>query len=440
MTDDAKKQPVKKSGRSSHRVAATALVIAGTLAAFLAVAAIWVNRQVLDTDNWTDTSSELLEDPAVRGAVSGFLVDQLYANVDVAAEIRQALPPRAQPLAAPAAGAVRNLAEQVTDAMLQRPRVQALWEQANRTAHETFLKIVEGGGPTVSTEGGVVTLDLRSLLEQLEARTGVGGRAAAKLPADAAQVTILRSDQLSFAQDVANALRPLAIGLVVLALAFYGGAVALARDRRRETLRAAGFGFIFAGALALVVKSVAGDAVVSSLASTEAAEPTVEAVWRIGTSLLVEAATATIIYGVAIVAGAWLAGHTRAAVASRRALAPYLRDPAYAWGGTAALVLLLIAWAPTPAFRHLVPTLVLIGLIALGVEALRRQTAREFPTAVRPELGEAVRNAFDRLRGGAKPQRADSTSQLERLADLHDRGVLTDAEFADQKSALLAVR
>ena len=36
-----------------------------------------------------------------------------------------------------------------------------------------------------------------------------------------------------------------------------------------------------------------------------------------------------------------------------------------------------------------------------------------------------------------RPQAADSTSQLERLAALHDRGVLTDAEFADQKSALL---
>ncbi len=164
MADEPTKQPVKKSKRSSHRIAATLLVFAGTLAAFLAVAAIWVNRQVMDTENWTQTSSELLQDDAVRATVSGYLVDQLYANVDVAAEIRNALPPRAQPLAAPAAGAVRGLAERATNELLQRPRVQALWEGANRTAHEQFIKIVEGGGPVVSTESGVVSLDLRALL------------------------------------------------------------------------------------------------------------------------------------------------------------------------------------------------------------------------------------------------------------------------------------
>src|SRR5689334_19831683 len=95
---------------SSHRVAATVLVVLGTVAAFLAVVALWVNRQVLDTDNWTNTSSQLLEDNAIRAAVSGYLVDQLYSNVDVAGEIQAALPPRAQPLAAPAAGALRDLA------------------------------------------------------------------------------------------------------------------------------------------------------------------------------------------------------------------------------------------------------------------------------------------------------------------------------------------
>src|SRR3954452_20819855 len=143
-------------GTSSHRVAATALVVAGTLCAFLAIAAIWVNRQALDTENWTDASSQMLENKAIRTALSGFLVDQLYANVDVAGEIRSALPPRAQPLAAPAAGAVRDLAERASNELLQRPRVQALWEDANRTAHGVFLKIVEGGGSNVSTDNGVV--------------------------------------------------------------------------------------------------------------------------------------------------------------------------------------------------------------------------------------------------------------------------------------------
>src|SRR3954454_5709458 len=152
--------PAQTSKRKTHRVGASVLVALGTLAAFLAVVALWVNRQVMDTDNWTDASSQMLQDKAIRTALSGYMVDQLYANVDVAAEIRTALPPRAQPLAGPAAGAVRSLAERGADELLQRPRVQGLWEQSNRAAHATFLKIVKGGGEGVSTDNGVVKLDL----------------------------------------------------------------------------------------------------------------------------------------------------------------------------------------------------------------------------------------------------------------------------------------
>jgi hypothetical protein len=446
-----------KSSRPSHRVSAAVLVVLGTLAAFLAVTALWINRQVLDTDNWTDASSQMLEDDAIRTALSGYMVDQLYANVDVAGQIRGALPPRAQPLAGPAAGALRNLVERGADELLQRPRVQARWEQANRNAHATFLKIVEGGGDVVSTNNGVVKLDLGELLQELDARTGVGGRLAGKVPPDAAELTIMKSDQLSFAQDVARILRPLAIVLLALTLVLYGSAIAVARGRRRETLRAVGFGLIIAGALALLVRSLGQDPVVNAVASTEAARPAAESVWRIGTSLLVEAATAAIAYGVVIVIGAWLAGPTRAAVASRRTLAPYLADPAYAWSGAATIVLLVVLWGPTPATRHFVTMLLLAGLFALGVEALRRQTAREFPTAVRPELGPALRGAYGRARtamprhaeprsNGAPPAAGgngaavgDPLTTLERLADLHDRGALTDDEFAERKSELLAV-
>ena len=127
------------------------LIVVASLLAFLATFGLWANRQVLDTENWTETSSELLEDKAIRCQISIFLVDQLYANVDVEDRVRSALPPRAEPLAGPAAGALRNLAERGATELLTRPRAQELWEQANRRAHGRFLQVVEGGGEVVST-------------------------------------------------------------------------------------------------------------------------------------------------------------------------------------------------------------------------------------------------------------------------------------------------
>ena len=116
-------------------------------------------------------------------------------------------------------------------------------------------------------------------------------------------------------------------------------------------------GFLLVGAAALVARSLAGDAVVDALATTETTRPAAEAAWSISTSLLVEAATAAIAYGVVIAGAAWLAGPTRWAVAARRGLAPYLRDPRYAYGTLTVIVLVLLAWAPTPALRRVIPAL-----------------------------------------------------------------------------------
>src|SRR5918994_6087517 len=150
--------PPADPGRGRRRVA-IALIVVASLLAFLAIFAIWANRQLLDTDNWTDTSSKLLENDDIRGQISTFLVDQLYANVDVQQDLEQVFAQvlnsdRAALLAGPAAGGLRGLAEDGVNRLLQRPVPQRLWEQANRRAQRRFLQIVEGGGDVVGTSGG----------------------------------------------------------------------------------------------------------------------------------------------------------------------------------------------------------------------------------------------------------------------------------------------
>lgn len=391
--------PAPTSPSQGRRRTALALVFVASLLAFFALPAIWLDRQALNTDNWTETSSELLENEAIRAQVANYLVDQVYANVDVQGEIAKALPPRAEPLAGLAAGGLQQVADDGVRNLLGRPIPQQAWEAANRRAHELLMKVLDGGGDVVGTSGGEVTLDLKALLTQTANRFGVGGRIADKLPPDAGQIVILKSDQLATAQDGARALETAAVVLLVLSLALFALAVFLAQGWRREALRACGFGLLAAGALALVARSVAGGYVVDSLATTESVRPAIEATWTIGTSLLVQAATATVFYGVVIVLAAWLAGPTRLATAIRRLKAPFLREPRYAWGGLAAIVLLLIAWGPTPATRSLVPMLFLIALLAIGVEALRRQTAREFPDVTIDDTWDTVRGWWTGLRG-----------------------------------------
>ena len=85
---------------------------------------------------------------------------------------------------------------------------------------------------------------------------------AAKLPADAGTLTILRSDQISTAQDIAKLIRTLPVVLTLLVIVLYALAIWLAGPRRREALRSVGIGFVVAGAVAVTVIVVVAVAVV----------------------------------------------------------------------------------------------------------------------------------------------------------------------------------
>jgi hypothetical protein len=371
--------------RRSRRLAATVLVVLASLLAFVAVLAIWTDRQILNTANWTESSTRVLATPVVRDRVADRLVEQLYADVDVPAELRAVLPERLAPLAEPAAGALRGFAGDKARDVLASPRAQAAWARASRAAQVGLIRAMEGGGPAVATTGGTVVLDLHELLTQLEASAGVGGRLAGRLPPDGAKITLVRSDQLETVQDTFKLLDALPVIAVVGSLALFGAALLVAPWRRRETVLGYGWGLVAAGAAALATASLLGGAVVDAVATTDAGEPAVREVWDIVTELLDEAATATIGYGAFLVLGAWLAGPSSWARAIRSAAAPYLREPAIAYGAFAVLAAIVVLWwSPTPATRNPLTAILLVLLSAGGLEGLRRRTRREFPDEPRP--------------------------------------------------------
>jgi hypothetical protein len=371
--------PPKKAHtrRSGHPRWALGLVILGTILTFAAIFSIWVNRQALNTDNWVDTSTRLVRNEEVRSQLSDYLANQLFANVDVAGELREALPPRLAPLATAAAGGLQQLAPQVAERLFATPRFQALWEAANRKAHESLLRVLNGGSSTVSTENGEVKLQLGSVLAEIGEGSGVGEALVSKLPPDAGEITIVKSDELSLAQEVAKLLRKLPIVLTLAALLCFALAVYLS-PRRRETLRSVGFAFVIAGLLSLGLRGFAGTYVVSGLSKTTSVEPAVEAIWSIGTSMLVTIATSAIVFGLLVALAAFLAGPTRIATTIRRYVAPYAqRSPAGLWGAALLIFLALIAWAPVSAFHKPLGVLVFALLFATGTELYRRQLLDE---------------------------------------------------------------
>ena len=441
------------------------LVVLGSVFAFLSVFAIWTERQALNTDDWVQTSDRLIADPTIRAAVGDYLVDQLYANVDVEQELEEILPGDTKDLAGPVSGGLRQVAGDGADQVLQTSTAQDLWQDANRAAHEQLLAVLENKKEAVETDEGEVTLNLGSLVTNLAAEVGIGEQLAEKLPPDAGQVTILRSDQLKTAQDIAVAVKGLAIVLSLLTFLCFGLAIYLSRDGRWVTVLFCGVGLVSAGFAVIVARQMAGGIVVGQLVDDQSIEPAAENAWSIATSLMTSIATTAIVIGVLFVLAGWLASPTGPARSTRRVLAPVLRDyTPYVYAALAILVGIYFLSAPTQNLRSFLTTLFVAGLAAFGIHELRKQSEEEHPDAqlgdifgpTRDRVAGAVKNAnigerASKLRlpevrmpggsdrGGEPDHDAEEARlrRLERLGELHAKGVLDDEELAAEKARVL---
>jgi Short C-terminal domain len=457
-------------GRGRRR-AVKALVALGSVLAFLSVFSIWVERQALNTSDWVSTSDQLLQNSTIRSTLSNYLVNQVYENVNVEKELKSILPGETKRLAGPAAGGLRTVAGNGAEQLLKTSVAQSLWQSANRTAHEQLVNVLEEKSGTLSTENGTVTLNLGSLVTNLANQVGIGASLAEKLPPNAGQIQILRSNQLKTAQNIAAAVKGLALLLSLLTFAAFAGAIYLARDQRWVTILFSGIGLIAAGFAVIVARHVAGGIVVGQLVTNDSVKPAAEATWTIATSLMTSIATTVIVIGVLFAIAGWLGSPTRSARASRRAIAPALREyRPFVYTGLAIIVGIYFLSAPTQGLRSFLTTLVVAAMAAFGIRELGQQTATEFPDIhfgeligpTRDRVVDAVKGAnlgerASKLRlpemrksgvGAAAPGAPSATAQpsppgesrlaqLERLGDLHERGVLTDEEFAAEKSRVL---
>jgi uncharacterized protein YukE len=165
-------EPAARRG-SRHRVLVWSLIVLASLLLIVSMLANWVQRAALDTDQVRDTTDQLLADPDVQRALSVYLVDELFANVDVQGEIESELPSSLKALSAPAAAAARQLALDVSQQALASPRVQTLVADAVGVAHRQFVNLIRNRGEYVSNTGGEVTLDYGAVVADLAARLGV---------------------------------------------------------------------------------------------------------------------------------------------------------------------------------------------------------------------------------------------------------------------------
>ena len=449
-TDGDATAPAKPSrGQSRGRSAAVwiVLVIAGLLL-LLSSFAVWINRVALNTRVFTSTSSSLLDNHEIRSAVANRAVDELFANVDVQAEVEAQLPDDYKGLSGAATAGLRQASYQIVDRALEQSVFQQLFKATLEESHQTLVEVLEGGGDRVSTQSGEVTLDLRQIIEEAADRIGIGSQVADKLPEDAGRIVILRADELDTAQNAFELLKTLAWVLPLLTLAAFGLAVWLAGDRRRA-VRGIGITLAVVGLLGLVAAKL--DAELRRRLARRPRGRSPGGQQRLEHPHRPHARLVP-------------ADGRRRSPLRRRRLArrprpsrvhspragsrPRLQNRVWAYVVLGVVVLLLLFNSEVADFTRLLLVAIIAALGATWIELTRRQTLREFPDAGDSTIVADTRARDDELVGGsarastasesAAAPVADVSARLASLADLHSRGELTDEEYASAKARVLA--
>jgi hypothetical protein len=373
------------------------LLVLATILLFVSSFTVWSKRQLLDNEAWADSSAQLLANDEVRAAIAQKLSDALFQRIDVEAQLRERLPAQRKGTAAALAAALQNtVVPAAADRLLQRPRVQTLWENLNKRAHAGVVRVLEGKdlgkAGNISTANGAVTLDLRPAITRLATRLGLEDKLKANADPNAGQLVIMKSSQLEAAQTAVKILKALSSLLVIAVVALYALAIYLARGRRRLLLGATGASLVFVGLVIASLRRFLGGVIVDSLVKTEANKEPVRVIWSLETSVMRDIAIILVVYGALVLLATVVAGPNRPAVALRRWLAPSFRHhPIVVWATALAVFLILLAWGPTAGDRRLLGVVLLAATTAVAIEALRRQTLREFPEDPRPAVGRPPR-------------------------------------------------
>ena len=417
-----------------RKIAVWVLIVVSTLVLLIGALTVYVKREVLDTNNFTASTTELMRNPKVQSALATFLVDQIYQNVDVKADLQKQLPNNLKGLAGPASAALNDYGTRAATRLLATNAVINLVQRATRVAHAQFLRIVDDKPGA----GQKVYLQLRPVVLKLASRLGLEEQVSARLPADAGRFLVLNDENgtIDTVRQSVKLIRALSLFLLILVVALYAAAIWLARGWRREAILRCGAGVLIVGLLLFVIRRVLQGVLLDALVGQRPARPAVSAAYLILTELLTAIAWTAVAVGLITVVLAFLAGPSRAGRAFRTFAAPGLvRHPWIAWGVDAGAILLILIAAPIDDWNKLISRFVTFAVIIGLTEAIRRRAAEEHPDG--GWRWEDMEMPWKRPASTAPPA-GDAVGQLERLTALHDKGALTTEEFARMKAALVS--
>ncbi len=361
MVDAGANHPPRHRGRW---FASWVLIVVGSLLVPVSVMSIWINRTITDTDRYVETVSPLIRDPAIQQAIERRLENALYERVDLGAEVQKVLPDQATMLAAPITAGLKNLISEVIGRVVTSERVAKLWDDANRIAQQQVVDVL-----TVSNgKKGVVEIDLSDTLKEVQSRLADAGVPFVdNITVPKVQLEVMQSDTLAQVQTAFGIFDRLVTILPWLTLLILGAGIAVAPDRRKGLVHAAG-GWVIASFGMLVAIAVGRTMYLDAL-PTGTSIPANEAFFYTITRFLRGSGRMVLVLGLLVLLAALISGPSGPAVRFRSAMGRLFGAASSGVDRTG------VDLGPVPAFvaRNAIALRVVVAVAALGAFLLLGQ-------------------------------------------------------------------
>jgi hypothetical protein len=251
--------------RRIRRVSVGILVVLTCLGLLLSTVTLWVNNQFLNTDNWVALVGPLGQNPQVVNAISAYAANEVVSVLDVQQRAQEALPPRAQFLAAPLASVIHDYTQKAVAKLMHTPQFGKVWVTTNRFVQSEVLAALRGQTKNVIVTNGTVTLNLIPILSQVmqtlqqslsglipanvhfpdvsqlqipsQARARLSQALGIQLPADFGTITLFSSESLAQAQQLLRLFDLLTVLLPIITVLLLVATIWLSLDRRRSLVQ-----------------------------------------------------------------------------------------------------------------------------------------------------------------------------------------------------------
>lgn len=312
---------------------AITMIVLGCVLAVPAVAMGWVNQQLTQTDAFVTTVAPIIDDPQVQRVITTKITDAIFDNVDlekfieggidsledagVSRRVGQILDGFNEPLA----GAIRGFVDREIGKAVASDAIARLWRETAQIVHAELTSALSGDDSrTLRIRGDELIANTGILSAQIKDQLIDRGLGFANvLPTINADVTVLRSSQLTTVQRryqeitlVGTVLPWIAGGLIV-------GGIAVAIRRRAATV-VAGVGVAIAMVTTAAALSIGGrlaaDAIPSDVLPTAAASSVIDTVLR----TIWRPIWFYLALGLVVAMVAWFAGPARPAQQARALL------------------------------------------------------------------------------------------------------------------------